>query len=114
VADYIWTGDEAVRCEIEIEVGGDRRPPQIFKAAARRIQRDGLQPMALRDRKPVDYVETATATLPTPTFSLSFRLPVSCLQRVRGVQLRSWYLGVGAWELEPGSWQPGAGYRASI
>jgi hypothetical protein len=59
VADYIWTGDEGVQCEIEIEPVGDHRPPEIFKVTARRIQRDGLQPLALRDRRPVEYVETS-------------------------------------------------------
>jgi hypothetical protein len=61
VADYIWTGAENVQCEIEVEVVGDRRTSKVFKATARRIQRDGLLPLSLRDGRPVEYIETSAA-----------------------------------------------------
>ncbi len=57
--DYIWTGDEDVTCEIEVEPVGERRPAKIFKATVRRILTDGLLPLALRDGRPVEYVETS-------------------------------------------------------
>jgi hypothetical protein len=59
--DYIWTGDEDVQCEIEVEPVGDRRTTHIYKATARRIQRDGLLPLSLKDGRPVEYVETSAA-----------------------------------------------------
>jgi hypothetical protein len=61
VADYIWTGDEDVQCEIEIEPVGKRRPAKVFRATARRIQRDGLVPLSLWDGRPAEYVETSAA-----------------------------------------------------
>jgi hypothetical protein len=61
VADYIWTGDENVQCEIEVEPVGDRRTTKIYKATARRIQRDGLLPLSLGDGRPVEYVESSAA-----------------------------------------------------
>jgi hypothetical protein len=61
VPEYIWTGDEGVQCEIEVEPIGDRRTTKIFKSTARRIQRDGLLPLALRDGRPVEYVENSAA-----------------------------------------------------
>ena len=62
MADYIWTGDENVQCEIEVEPVGDRRTTKIFKATARRIQRDGLLPLSLKDGRPVEYVENSAAS----------------------------------------------------
>ena len=56
--DYIWTGDEDVQCEIEVEPVGDKRTTRIFKATVRRIQRDGLLPLSFKDGRPVEYVET--------------------------------------------------------
>ena len=62
MADYIWTGDENVQCEIEVEPVGDRRTTKIFKATVRRIQRDGLLPLSLKDGRPVEYVESSAAS----------------------------------------------------
>jgi hypothetical protein len=61
VPDYIWTGNDEVQCEIDVEPIGDRRTTKIFKATVRRIQRDGLLPLALRDGRPVEYVESSAA-----------------------------------------------------
>jgi hypothetical protein len=61
VAEYIWTGGENVQCEIDVEPVGDRRTTTIFKATARRIQRDGLLPLSLKDGRPVEYVESSAA-----------------------------------------------------
>lgn len=49
MADYIWSGPEHVRCDIEVEPVGDRRTAKRFTAAARRIYRDGLVPLTLRN-----------------------------------------------------------------
>jgi len=62
VSEYIWTGGEDVRCEIEVEPVGDRRTTKIFKATARRIQRDGLLPLSLKDGRPAEYVENSAAS----------------------------------------------------
>jgi hypothetical protein len=62
VTEYIWTGGEDVRCEIEVEAVGDRRTTKIFKATARRIQRDGLLPLAMGNGRPVEYVESSPAS----------------------------------------------------
>jgi hypothetical protein len=62
VTEYIWTGGESVQCEIEVEAVGDRRTTKIFRATARRIQRDGLLPLALKDGRPVEYVESSAAS----------------------------------------------------
>jgi hypothetical protein len=61
VNEYIWTGGENVQCEIEVEAVGDRRTTKIFRATARRIQRDGLLPLAFKDGRPVEYVESSAA-----------------------------------------------------
>jgi len=62
VTDYIWTGGESVEPEIEVEPVGDRRTAKIFKATARRIQRDGLLPLSMKDGRPVEYVENSAAS----------------------------------------------------
>jgi hypothetical protein len=62
VTEYIWTGGEDVRCEIEVETVGDRRTSRIFRATARRIQRDGLLPLSLKDGRPAEYVENSAAS----------------------------------------------------
>jgi hypothetical protein len=59
VPDYIWTGDEGVQCDVEVEPVGARRPAKIFKATVRRILLDGLLPLAMRDGRPVEYVDTS-------------------------------------------------------
>jgi hypothetical protein len=61
VAEYVWSGDEAVVCEIEIETVGDRRKAEGYKAIPRRIQRDGLLPLALANRRAAEYQEISTA-----------------------------------------------------
>jgi hypothetical protein len=61
VTEYIWTGGENVQCEIEVEAVGDRRTTKIFRATARRIQRDGLLPLSHKDGRPVEYIETTAA-----------------------------------------------------
>ena len=61
MTEYIWTGGENVQCEIEVEAVGDRRTTRIFRASARRLQRDGLLPLAFKDGRPVEYVETTAA-----------------------------------------------------
>jgi hypothetical protein len=61
VAEYIWTGAENVACEIEVEPMGDRRTAKIFRAIARRIQRDGLLPLSFKDGRPAEYVENSAA-----------------------------------------------------
>ncbi len=58
MADYLWSGDEDVQCEIEIEQIGDRRKSHIFKATVRRIQHDGLLPLSYGDGRPAEWVET--------------------------------------------------------
>lgn len=55
----MWSGDEDVRCEIEIEQVGDRRTSNIFKATVRRIQHDGLLPLSYGDGRPAEWVETS-------------------------------------------------------
>lgn len=61
MADWLWIGEEEVQCEIEIEEIGERSKSRLYKATIRRIQRDGLLPLAFGDGRPVEYVETDAA-----------------------------------------------------
>jgi hypothetical protein len=59
VLRFIWSGSDEVRCQIELEPAGDRRYTRNLSVVVRRIYHDGLQPLALRDGRPAEWVESS-------------------------------------------------------
>jgi hypothetical protein len=85
VADWLWIGEEDVQCEIEIEEIGERSKPRLYKATIRRIQRDGLVPLAFGDGRPVEYVETDAAdALARAKLFLDRRFGFGAVEEVEG------------------------------
>jgi hypothetical protein len=85
VADWLWIGEEDVQCEIEIEEIGERSQSRVYKATIRRIQRDGLLPLAFGDGRPVEYVETDVAdALARAKLFLDRRFGFGAVEEVEG------------------------------
>ena len=86
MADWLWIGEEEVQCEIEIEEIGERTKSRLFKATIRRIQRDGLLPLAFGDGRPAEYVETDAAdALARAKLFLDRRFGFGAVDEVEGV-----------------------------